>query len=35
VLWEVSAHDAAGAVVAESGTQRFRVTAGPGNFRNR
>ena len=35
VLWEVSARDAAGAVVAESGTQRLRVTASPGNVRDR
>lgn len=34
VLWEVTARNGAGAVVAESGTQRFRVTAGGGALRN-
>jgi hypothetical protein len=34
VLWEISARDAAGAILAESGTQRVRVTAGAGNGRN-
>lgn len=34
VLWEVTARDAAGAVLAESGTQRVRVATGAGTFRN-
>ena len=33
LLWEVTARNAAGAVVAESGTQRFRVATG-GTLRN-
>ena len=33
LLWEVTARNAAGAVVAESGTQRFRVAAGGGTLR--
>jgi hypothetical protein len=34
VLWEVTARNAAGAVVAESGTQRFRVATVAGTSRN-
>lgn len=34
VLWEVAARNAAGAVVAESGTQRFRVVPASGALRN-
>ena len=33
-LWEVTARDAAGAILAESGTQRVRVATGAGAFRN-
>ena len=34
LLWEVTARNAAGAIVAESGTQRFRVATGGGSLRN-
>ena len=34
LLWEVTARDAAGAALGESGTQRVRVTTGAGAFRN-
>lgn len=34
LLWEVTARDAAGAVLGESGTQRVRVATGAGTFHN-